>query len=106
MTHPGTDIKSERARDRALLRLAMTQNNLGIALATRGSRMMRLEEAVAAYDAALEIFGSAGTCYYIFTCRNNRDRCRRFSHQFHTQDFRECRLTLWSDPHAWFPSVW
>jgi hypothetical protein len=55
----------ERTRDRVPLDWAMTQNNLGIALQTLGAResgtlasagagRMRLEEAVAAYRAALE----------------------------------------------------
>jgi hypothetical protein len=66
-------------RDRVPLDWAGTQNNLGNALFRLGERQCgtaRLEEAVAAYNAALEVFGSAGADYYITSCRNNRDRAQ------------------------------
>ena len=50
-------VLKEQNRDRVPLDWAVTQNNLGIALATLGEResgTARLEEAVAAYRAALE----------------------------------------------------
>jgi hypothetical protein len=49
----------ERARDRVPLDWAMTQMNLGNALQTLGVResgTARLEEAMAAYNGAMEIF--------------------------------------------------
>ena len=55
----------------------MTQNNLGSALRALGEResgTARLEEAVAAYDAALAVFVAAGADHYIEVCRRNRDR--------------------------------
>jgi hypothetical protein len=57
----------------------MTQNNLGSALETLGEResgTARLEEAVSAYDAALEVFVPAAADYYMNVCRNNRARAQ------------------------------
>ena len=48
--------------------------NLGAALRTLGDResgTARLEEAVAAFDAALTIFASAHADYYAGICRDN-----------------------------------
>ena len=55
---------------------ARTQNNLGTALLSLGEResgVASLEEAVAAYNAALTIFVQAGADYYNRICRANRD---------------------------------
>ena len=55
---------------------ARTQNNLGTALLRLGQRendTTRLQQAVAAYDAALTVFVSAGADYYNRICRANRD---------------------------------
>ncbi|HLJ22087.1 MAG TPA: glycosyltransferase [Stellaceae bacterium] len=54
-----------------------TQNNLGNtlqALGIRESGTARLEEAIAAYDAAIDIFIPAGADRYAAICRTNRDR--------------------------------
>jgi hypothetical protein len=51
---------------------AMTQMNLGVTLRTLGeSGTARLEETVAALDAALTIFTSAHADYYAGICRGN-----------------------------------
>jgi hypothetical protein len=63
--------------ERVPLEWAMTQNNLGSALGTLGQResgTAQLEEAVAAYNAALTVFVPARADYYTDTCRANRDR--------------------------------
>ena len=52
----------------------MTQNNLGLALWRLGEResgRARLEEAVAAYRAALEVFEAGGAAYYAGLTREN-----------------------------------
>ena len=64
----------ERTRERVPLDWAMTQMNLGNALVTLGEResgTARLEEAVAAYNGALEIFVAAKADYYEDVCRSN-----------------------------------
>ena len=64
----------ERSRERVPLDWAMTQNNLGTALTRLGEResgTARLEEAVAAYRAALEVFREAQAAYYIQKAENN-----------------------------------
>jgi hypothetical protein len=55
----------------------MTQNNLGAALQTLGERedgTARLDEAVAAYRAALEVFRPAGAAYYVGIAERNLAR--------------------------------
>jgi len=55
---------------------AMTQNNLGLALERLGEResgTAHLDEAVAAYNAASEVFSASRTDYYEI-CRSNRMR--------------------------------
>ena len=55
----------------------MTQNNLGNALKTLGERedgTVRLEEAVAAYRGALEVFGPAGASHYVGVAERNLAR--------------------------------
>jgi hypothetical protein len=57
----------------------MTQNNLGSALEALGEResgTARLEEAVAAYRAALVVFVAAHADYYERMCRNNLKTAR------------------------------
>ena len=64
-------------RERVPLRWAMTQMNLGAALqalSERGSRTVRLEDAVVAYDRALEVFSSSRSDYYEAFCRSKRSR--------------------------------
>jgi tetratricopeptide (TPR) repeat protein len=66
-----------RTRERVPLDWAATQNNLGNALQTLGERedgTGRLEEAVAAYRAALEVFRPAGAAYYITLAERNLAR--------------------------------
>jgi hypothetical protein len=61
------------------LEWAITQNNLGLALATLGeqeSGTQRLEEAVGAYNAALDVFEAAGAEYYVTNTRGNLERAR------------------------------
>jgi hypothetical protein len=56
---------------------AMTQNNLGVALESLGERESgtgHLEEAVAAYSAALAVFAPALEAYYTNISQANRDR--------------------------------
>ena len=65
----------EWPRERVPLDWAMTQNNLGSALTRLGEResgAAQLEEAVAAFDAALEVFEAAPADHYIGICRRNR----------------------------------
>lgn len=55
----------------------MTQNNLGSALQRIGEREAgteRLEEAAAAYNAALAAFIAASAIRYLQICWDNRDR--------------------------------
>ena len=64
-------------RERVPLDWATTQYNLGNALSTLGARendTARLEEAVAAYDAALAVFIVAGADHYIEVCQANKNR--------------------------------
>jgi len=61
-------VVQEWTREAAPLDWAMTQNNLGTA---------RLEEAMAAYDAALAVVVAAGADRYIQVCRANKDRVMR-----------------------------
>jgi tetratricopeptide (TPR) repeat protein len=64
-------------RERVPLDWAMAQNNLGTALRTLGQResgTVRLEEAVAAYNEALEIFSASYSDYYETICYSNRER--------------------------------
>jgi hypothetical protein len=64
-------------RERVPLDWAMTQNNLGNALSTLGeweAGTARLEEAVAACDAALSVFVPAQADHYTGICRANGDR--------------------------------
>ena len=70
-----------RTRERVPLDWAMTQNNLGNALkrsararTARLCRRGRLEEAVAAYRAALEVFRPAGASYYVVHTERNLAR--------------------------------
>ncbi len=72
-------ILKEYPRERVPLDWAMTQNNLGNALATLGGResgTARLEEAVAAYRAALEVFTQPGLEYYRGIAQGNVDRAQ------------------------------
>jgi len=46
------------------------------ALGERESGTARLEQAVAAYDSALEVFEAAGADHYARIARANRDRAR------------------------------
>jgi len=58
---------------------AWSQNDLGLVLSRLGEReggTTRLEEAVAAYDAALDGFAAAGTTANINACRANRDKAQ------------------------------
>jgi tetratricopeptide (TPR) repeat protein len=58
----------EYTRERVPLQWAMTQNNLGNALTRLGEResgTARLEQAVEAYHAALEVLGPAAASYYV-----------------------------------------
>lgn len=71
------EVLKERTRERVPLDWAVTLNSLGNALTTLGQResgTAQLEEAVAAYDAALTVFVPARADYYTDTCRANRDR--------------------------------
>jgi tetratricopeptide (TPR) repeat protein len=64
-------------RERAPLAGAMTQSNLGLALQTLGGReagTARLEEAVAAYRAALDLFERAGADHYVGIAQRNLRR--------------------------------
>jgi tetratricopeptide (TPR) repeat protein len=71
-----------RTRERVPLDWAMTQNNLGNALRALGERddgtsdagRGRLEEAVAAYRAALEVFRPAGASFYVAGTERNLAR--------------------------------
>jgi tetratricopeptide (TPR) repeat protein len=68
-----------RTRERVPLQWAGTQNNLGNALRALGERQdgtldagrRRLEEAVAAYRAALEVYRPAGASYYVGLAERN-----------------------------------
>jgi tetratricopeptide (TPR) repeat protein len=63
---------------------AMTQNNLGNALRALGEResgTARLEEAVAAYRAALDVFQAAKADYYIDTVSGNLARAENLLQQ-------------------------
>src|SRR6266850_3419922 len=70
----------ERARDRVPLQWAETQNNLGNALKALGEResgesgIVRLQEAIAALDAALSVFIADGAMHNVNLTRGNRDR--------------------------------
>jgi tetratricopeptide (TPR) repeat protein len=70
----------ERARDRVPLQWAETQNNLGNAFKALGEResgesgIVRLQEAVAAFDAALSVFIADGAMHNVNLTRGNRDR--------------------------------
>lgn len=69
----------EWPHERVPLYWAMTQNNLGTALAELGEResgTVRLEEAVTAYRAALEVFEAGGAEYYGSGTRANLDRAQ------------------------------
>jgi hypothetical protein len=64
----------EWTRERVPLDWAMTQNNLGTALSALGGResgTAHLEEAVVAYEAALEIFEQAEASYYVEVTKSN-----------------------------------
>jgi tetratricopeptide (TPR) repeat protein len=64
----------ERTRERVPLDWALTQNNLGIVLTSLGEReggKKRLEEAVAAFKAALEVFEPAQATYYVEVSKGN-----------------------------------
>jgi tetratricopeptide (TPR) repeat protein len=71
-----------RTRERVPLDWAMTQNNLGTALRALGERQdgasdagsRRLQEAVAAYRAALEVFRPAGASFYVAGTERNLAR--------------------------------
>jgi tetratricopeptide (TPR) repeat protein len=67
----------EFTRERAPLKWATTQNNLGNALASLGEResgTKRLEEAVAAYKAALEVVEPTQATYYVKMVKGNLRR--------------------------------
>ena len=67
----------ERTRERVPLDWAMTQNNLGTALMALGERehgTKRLEQAVGAYRAALEVFSDEGSSRYRAVTQNNLAR--------------------------------
>jgi hypothetical protein len=67
----------ERTRDGAPLQWAMTQNNLGTALQLldeRESGTARLDEAVAAFRAALDVFRAAGAGFYVERTERNLAR--------------------------------
>ena len=64
-------------RERVPLQWAMTQMNLGNALLRLGERESGtacLDEAVVAYDGALEIISASRSDYYETICRSNRAR--------------------------------
>ena len=66
-----------RTRERVPLDWAATQNNLGNALRTLGERedgTERLEQAVAAYQGALEVFRKAGASHYVGIAEGNLAR--------------------------------
>ncbi len=66
-----------RTRDRVPLQWATTQNNLGNALSALGERedgTLRLQEAVAAYQGALEVFRPAAASYYVVLTERNLAR--------------------------------
>jgi tetratricopeptide (TPR) repeat protein len=70
-------LLDRRDRERVPLDWAMTQNNLGTALQMLGEResgTARLEEAVAAYRAALEVFRGAGADFHIAVTEGNLAR--------------------------------
>ena len=67
----------EWTRERDSLDWARTQNNLGTALQRLGEResgTARLEEAVEAYRAALDLFEGAGARHYVDVIRGNLER--------------------------------
>jgi hypothetical protein len=68
----------EQPRERVPLDWAMTQENLGLALTKLGEResgTVRLEQAVAAFDAALAVFiGALPGSDHSSECRTNRER--------------------------------
>ena len=64
----------EWTRERVPLRWAMTQDNLGNALQALGAResgTARLEEAVAAYRAALAVFETSDVAHYTEVTKSN-----------------------------------
>ena len=66
-------------RERVPLDWAMTQNNLGNALARLGEResgTARLEEAVAAFDASLTVVSSVWPPDWVHQVRTSRDEMR------------------------------
>src|SRR5512132_729632 len=70
-------LLARRTRERVQLDWAATQNNLGNALKTLGEResgTQRLEEAIEAYEGALEVFAAAQASYYVSVVRDNLER--------------------------------
>jgi tetratricopeptide (TPR) repeat protein len=69
----------ERTRERAPFEWASSQVNLGNTLAALGKRASgpeQLEQAIAAYEAALAVFESAQAPYYTALTKDNLDRAR------------------------------
>ena len=69
----------ERPRDRVPLDWAMTQMNLGNALRTLGQRdsgTARLEEAVTAWNASLEVFTSVWPLDWVRIVETRRDEAQ------------------------------
>jgi hypothetical protein len=67
----------EWTRERVPLDWAMAQTNLGNVLVVLGYReggTAQLEQAVAIYDAALDVLNAAGAEHYVELCSANRDR--------------------------------
>ena len=74
----------ERTRERVPLDWAATQNNLGNALWALGGResgTARLEDAVTAYRAALEVFEAANASYYFSVARENLEKIQELLEQ-------------------------
>src|SRR5258708_40043394 len=73
----------ERTRERVPLDWAATQNNLGTVLRILGeresstARLMRLREAIDAYELALAVFAEGGAEHYAEICQANRKRAVR-----------------------------
>jgi len=74
------DLLNRRPRDLVPLDWAMTQNNLGGALAILGERetgTAKLEKAMVAFREALVVFESAKADHYVTVARNNLKRAER-----------------------------
>jgi tetratricopeptide (TPR) repeat protein len=64
----------EYSRERVPLQWALTQENLGLALQALGEKELstdRMDQAIAAFRTALEVFEQAGASYNIEKARRN-----------------------------------